>query len=287
MKMQKALHLHLELAKKNPKCNEQMYSVFEKYDGWFGTLDVVHGEAGYIRSSTGRLIPSLSGLSMKLQDTLSQYPFLTGRFIFEILSHDYKDFHTLNGVLNRKSEQCPNAYLMVHDLVITPDDAFSARYKEMKRLVTEMAMYEVRVAPVLITTSNIVAMQTEARSIWSSGGEGVILKRTAAPYSEGKRNCDLMKIKEECTKDLLVTGVVAGQGKYSNTVGALLLKNKAGHTFTVSGMSDDERDEWWHTPEKIIGQIVEVKAMKELPDGSLREPRFKAIRWNKAAGDFD
>jgi hypothetical protein len=40
-------------------------------------------------------------------------------------------------------------------------------------------------------------------------------------------------------------------------------------------------------PSLIHGKVVEVKAMKELPDGSLREPRFKCIREDKTIGDID
>ena len=37
---QKALHLHLEEAKKSPKHLGHEYMIFEKYDGWFMYIDV-------------------------------------------------------------------------------------------------------------------------------------------------------------------------------------------------------------------------------------------------------
>ena len=36
---QKALHLHLEEAKKSPKHLGHEYMIFEKYDGWFMYVD--------------------------------------------------------------------------------------------------------------------------------------------------------------------------------------------------------------------------------------------------------
>jgi DNA ligase-1 len=52
-------------------------------------------------------------------------------------------------------------------------------------------------------------------------------------------------------------------------------------------MTDAQRELWWAEPTLINGKVVEVKAMKELPDGSLREPRFKCIREDKTIGDID
>jgi DNA ligase-1 len=81
--------------------------------------------------------------------------------------------------------------------------------------------------------------------------------------------------------------MVKGEGKYSDTLGALLVRDKNGITHTISGMTDGQRELWWENPLLIQGKVVEVKAMKELPDGSLREPRFKCIREDKTIGDID
>ena len=40
---QKALHLHLEEAKKSPKHLGHEYMIFEKYDGWFMYVDCING----------------------------------------------------------------------------------------------------------------------------------------------------------------------------------------------------------------------------------------------------
>jgi DNA ligase-1 len=124
-------------------------------------------------------------------------------------------------------------------------------------------------------------------NVISKGGEGVILKDIDSGYFFGKRNDRMLKIKEEVTKDLQVVGMVKGEGKYSDTLGALLVRDKNGITHTISGMTDGQRELWWENPLLIQGKVVEVKAMKELPDGSLREPRFKCIREDKTIGDID
>jgi hypothetical protein len=52
-------------------------------------------------------------------------------------------------------------------------------------------------------------------------------------------------------------------------------------------MTDKQRTTWWNARSLIIGQVIEVKAMQELPDGSLREPRFKCVRFDKTLAEID
>ena len=283
--MQKALHLHLEEAKKNPKHLGRSYMVFEKHDGWFGTLDF---PSCVIKSSAQREIPSLFDLSNKIR---SKRPECMGRLIFEIMIEglEIDSFHILNGILNRKDEQVDGVYLRVHDYI----DQFkfqrpaAQRYEFAEEIVRRLDMDAVKMSPVLGVSSNPTVWKNTAQKVWAQGKEGVILKEVNAPYSPEKRNCELMKIKEELTLDLLVTGLIQGKGKYADTLGALELTDKYGIKHIVSGMTDEERYQWWTNPDFIMGKVVEVKAMKKLKDGTLREPRFKAIRYNKLVTEID
>jgi|TARA_Y100000310_G_scaffold344203_1_gene455698 DNA ligase-1 len=293
MKIQKALHLYKELEKKTPKCYNKEYAVFEKYDGWYGYIDIVDGEMTNIKSAADREIPSLVQFSKQINE-LADVGNVSGRLIFEILLESVPEFSILNGILNRSKGDCsaPDPYIMVHDFVPVGElkplaGAFQNRYFELQVFVPKFNNPAVRRAPVLDYISDVDKAQQLAEYIWDAGGEGVILKELLAHYQWGKRNCTLMKIKEEVTQDLLVVGMYKGAGKYAGTLGGLVVANKAGITHRVAGMSDAERDKWWKTPEFIMGKVVEVKAMKELPNGSLREPRFKCVRYNKNKGDID
>lgn len=280
MKPQKALHLYIEKDKKKPKYIGHHYMLFQKYDGWYGYL-----EHGKMHSRAGRVIPSLEHLN---------FPVLSGRLIFEILIHDVPEFHILNGILNRK-KPCNNAYFKVHDLVTDVKTIFGQRFenadKEIYRLGDDFTL-----APPLGMSYDPLTWQQAAEKVWSMNGEGIILKRLDAPYSAGKRNADLMKIKEEVTAELLVTGLAQGKsgGKYAGTLGTLVCRDKTGKEHNVSGMTDAQRDEWYNapkatkaTPHPILGQVIEIKAMKRLKDGSFREPRFKAIRFDKDRTELD
>ena len=284
MKMQKALHLHIELAKSSPKCIGKTYAIFEKYDGWYGYIDLTCHE-NYIKSSAGRDIPSLSDLSKIITNRIGH---ISGRLIFEIMIPGLA-FSILNGVLNRRYEQAEDAIVICHDWIPTNDlnMPFHQRYKILKNIVRVADDNKIDIAPIIYQSNDICDWRETAEQVWAVGGEGVVLKRMDAMYSPGKRNCDLMKIKEELTVDLLVIGAVEGEGKYTGNLGALVLRDSKGGTHQVSGMTDAQRYRWWNNAKEIVGKVVEVKAMKWLPDGQLREPRFSHIRHDKTSSDID
>lgn len=125
-----------------------------------------------------------------------------------------------------------------------------------------------------------------AESVWSQGGEGIVLNEIDAPYQPGKRNASMIKIKQGLSYDLEVTGVYKGKGKYQNNLGGIICRYKNGKEIRVSGMTDDQRTAWWNDSSLIIGKIVQIDAMTESSKGLLREPRFKGIRHDKEETDF-
>jgi ATP-dependent DNA ligase len=294
MLVQKAMHLYQELDKGTPKCTGVLYDVLEKYDGWYGYMDIGK-QPSLIHSRAGRPIPSLVEFSKRVhQRWMECNTHEVGcRLIFEILLADVPEFTTLNGILNRSKGDCQakNVYVRVHDWV-SPDhlvQPFHSRYQQAMYLVEKLDMYRVKQAPLIARSSNERVWRRKANEIWAEGGEGVILKRAHAGYSPGKRNCDVMKIKEDITLEMLVVGRSRGKsdGKYARTLGTIQVQEANGTTHDISGMTDRQRNDWWNKPRLIMGQVVEVKAMKRLKDGSLREPRFKAIRHDKLKSEID
>lgn len=283
MKPQKALHLYQQLEKKNPKLEGKTFIAFEKYDGWYGYWDV----GQQIMSRQMREIPALRWLSGQLNKYADQLP--KGRFIFEILVVGSPVFKDLNGILNRH-EQAKKAYLIAHDFIPVAAECapFNSRYLLMCSVIGQLPCHLMVAAQTLTAHMKFDAdlWQDLADVIWDKGGEGIIIKDAKAPYSPGKRNADILKIKLENTEEMVVSGVHIGQGKYSKTLGYLLVKDVHGVTHKVSGMTDGERDAWWNDPELILGQVVEVQFMQRLANGSLREPRFKAVRHDKTVKEL-
>lgn len=140
-----------------------------------------------------------------------------------------------------------------------------------------------------LTINNLDEAMRMANHIWSTGGEGVILRNPGSPYMGGKRNEHLIKIKQEMTVDLKVIAVYPGEpgGKYSGCLGGVTCQYANGKVLDVGGgFSDEQRVTFWNDPSLIIGKVIEVKAMKESAKGVLREPRCKCIRYDKTEGDY-
>lgn len=298
IKPQKALHLYLELEKKRTKVADDEFAIFEKYDGWYGLRETI-GEgliSSDIMSRAGRVIPSLVGLSASLSASeRTKLITIKGTIIFEILVEGIPVFSELNGMLNRsKGEcECKGAYLMVHDFVPTDDKAmpFLERYKIASAYVEALGHPKVRIAPIIATGSH-EEVQRQAELIWSrrsttTSDEGAIGKRVDAPYSEGKQNKDIIKVKSEVTLEMVVVGMEEGEGKYAGTLGKLIVKQKNGLKHAVSGMTDEERALWWEYPKLVLFKVAEIQAMQVLENGSLREGRFKAIRHDKTVDEID
>lgn len=287
-KAQKALHLYEDLDKKKPKSEGKEYMITEKRDGWYGYFD---SDDGHVRSRANRIIPSMKRVSEGLRQVVgtnqAKRPY---RLIFEILHTSITDFHTINGIFNRHDVlPIGDVELLVHDLVFhdSPQMPALERYETLVEGQFDLLTDMIRIAPLLSISSEPKMWQMYAELVWNHDGEGVILKDTKSPFSAGKRNADLLKIKEEVTLDLLVIGITEGKDEFEGMTGALIVRNKAGDINHISGMSRDERIQWYGCQLDIVGKVVETKAMKILPNGSLREGRFKAIRHDKTAADID
>lgn len=285
--VQKALHYHEAKAKKNFTLGT--YAIMPKIDGWYFYIDFIDGKWGKLTSRAGREIPSVAHLNDLIEK--STLPKKDIRLIFEGTIPNMQ-FHELNGVFNRKEELAKDAVLHLHDVICLtePDLEFKYRYSIAEEFFNDLQFFlkdKIELVPVLAVTAYEEMFYKYFNQIIEEGGEGIILKNYNAGYFFGKRNANMMKIKEEVTKDLAVVGMVEGEGKYKGTLGALIVQSRDGTKHQVSGMTDEQRNLWWEDRTSIIGKVAEIKAMKELPDGQLREPRFKCVRYDKTLAEID
>jgi DNA ligase-1 len=120
-----------------------------------------------------------------------------------------------------------------------------------------------------------------------AGYEGVMLKDLDAKY-ECKRSVSWLKIKPFIEVSLSVTAVEEGTGKNEGKLGALVCEGvDDGKRIVVnvgSGLTDEQRAEFWEAKDTLVGQVVEVRAdaatrSQDSEDiWSLRFPRFLRFR---------
>jgi len=123
------------------------------------------------------------------------------------------------------------------------------------------------------------------------GFEGIMIKDRNAPY-ECKRSHYMLKAKPFIEVSLEVVATEEGTGRNTGKLGALICEGTDDGKFIKvnvgSGLTDDNRDEFWASKDKLIGQIVEVRAdaITKNQDAdnewSLRFPRFLRFRGFKA-----
>ena len=125
--------------------------------------------------------------------------------------------------------------------------------------------------------------QERADTLIAEGAEGVMLKRRAAPYQEGKRSWDLLKYKMNTTYDLVIVdmdGVPTSEERkalgWKNLRYGLYFSGelKVIGSLGVTGPAEKL--------EPYIGKVVEVKGYGQSPTtGAIRHPVFIRVRDDK------
>lgn len=134
---------------------------------------------------------------------------------------------------------------------------------------------------------NSDSIENYLQAIWQAGGEGIILKNLEGRYEQGKRSRTWIKVKAVQTAEGVITGFTAGEGKYSDTIGAIVIGQFRNGSFVpkitkISGMTDELRYEIGSSGSDYLGKIVEF-AYQNKTDESYRHPRFKRFRDDKTA----
>jgi len=119
------------------------------------------------------------------------------------------------------------------------------------------------------------------------GFEGIMVKPVTGIY-ECKRSALWLKVKPFIEVSLKVVDTEEGTGRNAGKLGALVVEgtdmDKFIKTNVGSGLTDTDRETFWQAKEKLIGQIVEVRAdaitQNQDTDNewSLRFPRFLRFR---------
>jgi DNA ligase-1 len=153
------------------------------------------------------------------------------------------------------AEETPNVQILTHELVDLDTSAGQKRFSAINKQAID------------------------------GGYEGIMIKEVNAPY-ECKRTVSWLKLKPFIEVSLTVKQLEEGTGRNVGRLGALVCEGvDDGRKISVnvgSGFSDSDRDDFWNSSNKVLGQVVEVRAdaVTQNQDGSysLRFPRFIRFR---------
>ena len=210
------------------------------------------------------------------------------------------DFQTLMKQIHRKkSSQNKDAKLFLFDLLPLEyfkkgiyEKSYFSRIEELKKIYER---FFVQSHVINIIDSVNVDLDTEKGEIEFknfnknsiiNGYEGIMIKDPESFY-ECKRSTTWLKSKPFIEISLEVKDYEEGTGRNKGKLGAIIAEgideDKNFKTNVGSGFTDLQRKEFWEDKDKLIGQIIEIRAdsISKSQDGenwSLRFPRFKSFR---------
>ena len=274
---------------KHPKKIKGKCFVEYKYDG-VRVIAIVKNGSTTLYSRNGKIFNNFP----HIESALSKKSFNNYVFDGEVMS---EDFQALMKQVHRKSgAKTDDAFLALFDCLPLNEfnqgksklknferknflDDMSEQFKKCIRLVD----YETINFDTEDGQSKFAKMKNEALE---KGYEGLMIK-PMNDYYECKRSHAWLKIKPFIEVSLKIDQVHEGTGRHSGKLGSFTVKGKDdGKYFSLnvgSGLSDQQREEFWQHKDSLIGKIIEIRAdaiTKSIDSESysLRFPRFKTFR---------
>tara|TARA_B100001113_G_scaffold352940_1_gene355700 strand:- start:6299 stop:7573 length:1275 start_codon:yes stop_codon:yes gene_type:complete len=257
-----------------------------KFDG-VRVIGIVVNNVCTLYSRNGKEFPNFP----HIQKALSKPEYEGLVFDGEVMS---EDFQTLMKQVYRKSDvQTDDAYLALFDIL--PFEEWNngistltqiERKKQLNQMEFDECIHRVGyIEANLDDEEGQLAFKNLNKDAIEKGYEGIMVKPANGLY-ECKRSKLWLKIKPFIEVTLTVVDIEEGTGKYQDCTGALVCEGTDAGTFIEvnvgSGLADKDRADIWENKEKVLGQLVEIRAdsITENQDGtfSLRFPRFKTFR---------
>ena len=269
-----------------------------KLDG-VRVLAVVQGTSVTLYSRNGKEFENFPQIAQAIEDNRKAFFQIPhgGRFVLdgEIVG---ESFQKLMKQAHRKSDAVTDG-MIYHVFDIIPFDSFleghynAQQYRRIEMLERVRALLPAEGAIQIMNGLDVDLDTAEGHDIMSryaeaaveGGFEGIMIKSMDAPYL-CKRTDSWMKWKPTITVDLKIVGFEQGTGRNADRLGAIICEgDDNGRHIRVnvgSGLSDSDRDEYWHSRADLVGHLVEVQAdaVTQNQDGSysLRFPRFLRFR---------
>lgn len=262
-----------------------------KYDG-VRVIAIVQNGSATLYSRNGKLLSNFPHIEI----ALSKPEFNGLVFDGEVMSDNFQSL--MKQVHRKEGAQTEDAYLALFD-VLSLDDFNKGKSEQsaairrhwleaISELISDDCIRLVDVVRANLDTDHGKEEFRVANKVaLELGYEGLMIKPINAFY-ECKRSHAWLKIKPFIEVTLTVVAVEEGTGRNKGKLGALVVEGeddgKFFHLNVGSGFTDEDREVFWEANDKVIGQLVEVRAdaatkSQDSDDvWSLRFPRFKTFR---------
>ena len=206
-----------------------------------------------------------------------------------------EDFQGIMKQLKKKDHTIPNPSFKIFDM-ITHDEFYSKKGEKNRpysiRLANLTEIMTKNECPCLTLLEQELIHNDEHFQEWVKEAadydwEGVML-RADEPY-KGKRSKDLLKVKKFFDDEYEVIDTEMGPFRYvkngaeceETMLSCVTIKHKNHLVRVGSGFTIEERQEFYHNPDKILGKVILVQYFEETKnqdgDISLRFPTFKYL----------
>ncbi len=152
------------------------------------------------------------------------------------------------------------------------ETSFDGRLKEMQSLIKQLDIPWVQMVKQW-KVANHPALMSQLEKITKAGAEGLMLHKGSSFY-KGKRTGDLLKVKPYQDAEAVVVNHIAGKGKYTKMLGAMVVEMPDGTQFKIgSGFSDNERKQ-----PPAIGATITYQYRGKTKNGIPRFATFLRVR---------
>jgi DNA ligase-1 len=284
---------------KTPLKGGEWFSLSEKLNGVRGTYF-----EGNLLSRQGK---EFSGLGHIIDDLSALFPDLEGWVVDGELVRrndegfsDNENFRIGTGLLSQDDCDKSSIQMIVFDFLPKPEfiaGASKLTYKDrlgaldaLRGKAAMLGLSSVSVVESLYSGTDASMIDVFLDKMVSEDKEGLMLNRDSKYYR--KRHNGILKVKRFYTVDLRVLSVEEGTGRLSGRLGAFVVDYK-GNTLNVgSGMTDEQRDQFWQDREALPGRVIEVKYKEESSDkktgqNSLQFPIFVLLREEGKGVSYD
>ena len=261
-----------------------------KMDGIRNSIITVNG----ITKALSRQGKEIDGIDYILDEYeelgLTNY-FVDGELIRvnkENLSSD-ENFRLTTKIVNSKSNNKEGLEFIVFD--ITPMEDYinkksSIKYKDRLKLMNELIGDKgkyIKLVEKFGVTNDTNVIEEKLNEVVENGQEGLILNTLNGKYEFGKRPKSLLKVKKFNEADVLVTDILEGEGRLSNTLGKIEVKfkykGKVYTTYIGSGFSDEERTYYWKNKSELIGKVITIKYFEVSSDSKTGDYNLRFGTW--------